>query len=125
MLWHNTHYFTSIANVSLFIWFQAHGIPSVKNYNYKKNLNWTSNDTTVGQELLFNMVTYSVNEIIKLLSVRTIFADGHGRYTFEVDISKKQESLIEQRHRSFGRCYTFHPEKKLRDLGIYYIKAEL
>ena len=97
----------------------------MKSYNYKDNTTWTSNDTTVSHKQLFNKATYSLNEIIKRLLVRTIFADKHGGYTFEVDVSKRQESLIEQRHRAFGRCYTFHPEKKLRGLGIYYVKAEL
>ena len=33
--------------------------------------------------------------------------------------------LTEQRHRKFGRCYTFHPAKWLGELGVYYIKLKL
>ncbi len=33
--------------------------------------------------------------------------------------------LTEQRHRSFGKCYTVHPDQAIRQLGVYYIKMEL
>lgn len=33
--------------------------------------------------------------------------------------------LEEQRHRKFGRCYTFHPSEWLRRLGVYYTNMKL
>ncbi len=34
-------------------------------------------------------------------------------------------SFKEQRHRSFGKCYTLHPEPKMLNLGIYYIRMKM
>ena len=89
------------------------------------NLNWTSSITNVSQQTLFYDATYSLTEFVKRLKVRTIFADDHDSYTFVADLSLKYESITEQRHRMYGRCYTYLPEKYIRDLGIYYINAVL
>ena len=110
---------------SLFIRNQSNGIPSMENYNLKYNLNWTSNDTEISKQQLFNDATYSLEEIVKRIKVRTIFDDIHGTHTFEVDLNKIQDTITEQRHRAFGRCYTYHPEERMRKLGIYFINAEL
>jgi hypothetical protein len=88
-------------------------------------LSWTSNDTNTSDQKLFNEATLSLKEIVKRLQIRTIFADKHNSHSFVVDLDILHNSITEQRHRKFGRCYTYHPEKKMRDLGIYYIKAEL
>ena len=74
---------------------------------------------------MFGDATYSFTEIVKRLKIRTIFDDRHGSNTFELDINKVEESITEQRHRVFGRCYTYYPEQRIRDLGIYYITTEL
>ena len=76
------------------------------------------------QKLFFD-ATYSLAEIVKHLKVRTIFADDHDSYTFVPDLNLTYDSISEQRHRMFGRCYTYHPEKYIRDLGVYYINAVL
>ena len=34
-------------------------------------------------------------------------------------------NMREQRHRGFGKCYTFHPPENFRDKGIYYMKFTL
>ena len=62
---------------------------------------------------------------MKRLKIRTIFADQYGTYSFDVDLKTIHGSIIEQRHRMFGRCYTYQPEEAIRKLGIYYINAEL
>ena len=108
-----------------FFYIKANGIPSTKNYNYKKNLRWTSNDTRISRQQLFLDATYSFKQIVKQLTIRTIFDDAFGSNTFKLDLNNTQGTITEQRHRKFGRCYTFHPEKKIRDLGIYYIKTNL
>ena len=72
---------------------------------------------------LFKDVTYEFDEIVKRIYVRFIRrnkANGAQKIShLEDDI---EGSVKEQRHRSFGRCYTFHPKKEIRDLGIYYVK---
>ena len=89
------------------------------------NLNWTSSITNVSQQTLFHDATYSLTELVTRLKVRTIFADVHGSYTFVPDLSLKHESITEQRHRMYGRCYTYLPERDIRDIGVYYINAVL
>jgi hypothetical protein len=42
-----------------------------------------------------------------------------------LDDPSKNPLIFEQRHRGFGRCYSIHLIKEIRDLGIYYIKMEL
>ena len=34
-------------------------------------------------------------------------------------------NMREQRHRGFGRCYTYHPAQNYRNYGIYYMKFTL
>ena len=89
------------------------------------NLNWTSSFTNVSQQALFYDATYSLTEFVNRLKVRTIFADEYDSYAFVPDLSLKHESITEQRHRMYGRCYTYLPERYIRDLGVYYINAVL
>jgi len=35
----------------------------------------------------------------------------------------KENEFLQQRHRSFGRCYTFHPHSRARSLGVYYVRV--
>ena len=71
------------------------------------------------------MATYNFTEIVKRIYVRFIQADKNGETNMNIDLKDNFESIQEQRHRGFGRCYTFHPKKEIRDLGVYYIKAYL
>ena len=107
--------------------FQEHGILSVKNYNdgRKKTLTWVSNDTSVDQQKLFKEATYNLTEIVKRIFVRYIQADKNGKTQTNIDFEDNLDSIKEQRHRKFGRCYTFHPEKDIRNLGVYYIRTYL
>ena len=34
-------------------------------------------------------------------------------------------AVQEQRHRSFGRCYTVQPDPTIQSLGLYYYKMDL
>ena len=54
---------------------QFHGIPSVKRYNYKTNLNWSSNDSKTSESKLFDLGTYSFGELVKSVSIRYFKAD--------------------------------------------------
>ena len=86
---------------------------------------WVSNDTTIDQQTLYKNATYSLNEIVKRIKVRYINADENGTTAVDIELDGKSASIREQRHRPFGRCYTFHPKKEIRDLEIYYLKAYL
>ena len=104
---------------------QANGISSIKRYNYKTNLNWTSNNTLLSRQQLFYKVTYSFQEIIKSISIRYMTKDEKGEFFRNLGLNEIRNLITEQRHRGFGRCYTFYPETYMRNLGIYYIKLAL
>ena len=104
--------------------FQKHGIASRKHYNNGKNgreISWTSNDTLVDEQQLFIDATYNLTGLLKRIYVRFIRADKDGKINTNIDdLENELDSFKEQRHRTFGRCYTFYPKKSIRDLGIYY-----
>ena len=54
---------------------QFHGIPSVKRYNYKTSLNWSSNYSETSESKLFDLATYSFGELVKSVSIRYFKAD--------------------------------------------------
>ena len=107
------------------LYFQENGIVSTENYNFKYNLTWTSNDTKLTPQQLFLDATYSLDEIVKGIKIRHLTADDSGSFKEILQLEEKATWITPQYHRSFGRCYTFYPEKYNRDLGIYYIKIEL
>ena len=49
---------------------QEHGIESVKRYNWKVDLNWSSNQTNVTESQLFDVATYDLDEIVKRFYIR-------------------------------------------------------
>ena len=105
--------------------FQRNGIASIKKYNYKTNLNWSSNDSGVTQQQLFLEATYNLDEIAKKIQIRLIRSDENGTFLKSLDLFNSQKWITEQRHRKFGRCYTMYPDDFTRSLGIYYIKFQL
>ena len=104
-----------------------HGIESRKFYNdaRKNKITWSSNDTSVSEQKLFNNVTYEFNEMVKQIYVRFLRADKDGKNRIPHLEHEIDNSIKEKRHRAFGKCYTFHPRKDIRDLGVYYIKFML
>ena len=97
----------------------------MRKYNYKYDLNWTSNNSEITKQQLFAKATFELSEVVKKLKIRTIGADDSHSYSFEVDLSMAKHSFTEQRHRKFGRCYSYCPEHHFRELGIYYITIVL
>ena len=84
---------------------------------------------------MFNLITHGYGDIVQSTLVRFFHAnkDGKSSAKFEVDrildivrgVANGGESgfnITEQRHRKFGKCYSLHPIKEHRLLGIYYIK---
>ena len=108
-----------------FIYFKEHGIASIKRYNYKENLNWTSNNTDISPQQLFLNATYSLTDIVKKIDLRFLKSDEKGMFTEKLNLQKSNNLIQEQRHRKFGRCYTLSPDSRMRRLGIYYIKIQL
>ena len=107
---------------------KENGISSTDHYNdlRKTKLNLTSNDTNISRHELFNMATYSFDEIVKSIKARTIYEDDKGDFNLTgLDMDEKHNSVVEQRHRRFGRCYTYCPETPLKELGIYYLSIIL
>ena len=54
---------------------RENGIPSRKSYNLKFNLNWSSNDTKVSEEALFDLITYNLQELVEGVYIRYNGAD--------------------------------------------------
>ena len=106
---------------------KQHGISPVKKYNdgRKYNLSWSSNDTNVDEETLFQQATYSLDEIVKRIYIRYIQANADGKTNTVISVDGTSHSFKEQRHRGFGRCYTLHPAPEILKLGVYYLKASL
>ena len=44
---------------------QEHGIATEKGYNYKVNLTWSSNQTDVGDDELFELATNRLDELLQ------------------------------------------------------------
>ena len=107
--------------------FQSHGIAAVSNYNYKDDLTWTSNDKNISSQDLFMLATNSFEDIVQSLFIRTISEDEEGDFSVKVlsEAARMGNSLTEQRHRKYGRCYTYYPHPTQQRLGIYYVKAQL
>ena len=98
---------------------------SIKRYNYKENLTWTSNNTQLTPQKLFLEATYSLDELVKQIMIRHLEADKNGSFMEYLALEEEAKWVTQQYHRGFGRCYTLYPEKHTRDLGIYYIAMEL
>jgi len=104
-------------------------------------MTWSSNQTGVNERDLFDLATYSMEEIIKRIYVRFFIvikdvissqmtssqADENGDFNRDLDLSssESQANVKERRHRKFGKCYTIHPEESILQLGVYYILLHL
>ena len=119
--------------------YQAHGIDSIDNYNaFNRNLTWSSKNNKVSQQKLFLDATYDFEDIVGEIVIR--FIKSAHRNSMPWKASKlwagnsmawtalnatKEFDIVEQRHRKFGRCYTYHPDTRIKELGIYYIRWKL
>ena len=100
---------------------------SIENYNYNKiNLTWASQTMNLSEQRLFLEATYNVNDMISEIMIRLIKSDDKDGFSMTLKhLEQKQSYIVELRHRKFGRCYTFYPDKHMRNHGIYYIKLKL
>ena len=95
------------------------------NWKQASNLNWTSNNTNIDNQELFTSATLSYNEIVKKVRVRSVTENDNREFWHRVEGNSLDSSINEQRHRKFGRCYTFYPDPSLLKLGVYYIEVYL
>ena len=98
---------------------------STDNYNNKVNLTWASQNKDVSEQRLFLEATYNANAIISEIFIRLISSDAKGSFMMNSTNFVQKPYIVELRHRKFGRCYTFYPDKHIRKLGIYYIRLKL
>ena len=52
-----------------------HGIESVRRYNWKTDLNWTSQFSNTSEAELFELATYQFDELVKRAYIRFFEAD--------------------------------------------------
>lgn len=73
------------------------------------------------------LATNSFKNIVKSLSIRTISEDDEGDFLVKVvtETARMGNSITEQRHRKYGRCFTYYPPRSQQQLGIYYMKIQL
>ena len=90
-------------------------------------LTWSSNDTNVSEEELFDEVAYRFDDIVKLFFVRMVHVnESTDSSSYSLNVSQKSNRMIsDARHRNWGKCYTFSPDDDTRGYGIYYLRMQL
>ena len=106
------------------VFHQNHGVNSVEDY-IKRNLTWCSKNAKISDQTLFIDATYEVEEILEEIAIRFIKSNHDSNISTKLRHFKKMPYIEEQRHRKFGRCYTFRPDTRMQQLGIYYITLKL
>ena len=79
----------------------------------------------MSEQNLFLEASHSISDIVKAMKIRYLQADKNGKFSENLKIQDNASWVSEQRHRKFGRCYTFYPDTDMQYLGIYYMKIEL
>jgi predicted short-subunit dehydrogenase-like oxidoreductase (DUF2520 family) len=76
--------------------------------------------------MLFDKLTYKLDEIVYYFLIRTIRATENGDNMIVVNTSSNDEFGVFQEYRKqTGKCYSFHPNDYIAGLGIYYIRMQL
>ena len=88
-------------------------------------MTWSSNDTSIDRQSLFDSITYNLTEIVQHVYIEFLNKDENQQKGKFIDLKSNPDSFKEKTHRNFGRCYTFHPEIKIRELGVAYVQAKL
>ncbi|XP_059079351.1 uncharacterized protein LOC131877632 isoform X2 [Tigriopus californicus] len=101
------------------LFLQTHGIESVKKYNYKRDLVWSSNQSGITPRELFDQATLDLDELIYYFNIRTFGPNHQGNVAQK--LNRTDNSIVTQYHRKFGRCFTWYPSNEVKSLGIYYI----
>ena len=75
--------------------------------------------------MLFEELTYNVEEIINYFLIRTIRAKEDGENMILVNTSSNELGVFHEYRRQTGKCYSFVPDDTIAGLGIYYIRMQL
>ena len=87
---------------------------------------WKGNDTNVTEQDIFNMASYKFEDIVSSFKIRTVKTNENGKYSTHLNFTHTlPQSMKEQRHRGFGKCYTFIARNDTKELGVYYITIKL
>ena len=63
--------------------------------------------------------------MVKSLEVHLLRKDKNGNKVINIDIYNVSNSVVEQRVRHLGRCYTYAPDSSARKHGIGSISIQL
>ena len=108
------------------IFVQKNGITNYRTISNKANISWTSNTTETTEQKLFDEATHRFDELVASFKIRTMRENDKGMNHYYLNITNNLPRVIkEQRHRAFGKCYTFIAGKAMKELGIYYIQVTL
>ena len=88
-------------------------------------MTWSSNDTSINQQSFFESITYNLTEVAQHVYIQFLNQDEHHQNGKSIDLTNSPDSFKEKTHRNFGRCYTFHPDIRIRQLGVAYVKVKL
>ena len=88
-------------------------------------MTWSSNDTSINQQSLFEGITYNLTEVVQHVYIRFLNQDENQQNGKFIDLINSPDAFKEKTHRNFGRCYTFHPDIRIRQLGVYYVQVKL
>lgn len=97
---------------------------------------WAANDSKITAKELFDLATYDLWELIDQIYVRFFELDFNGEagegskgktgVTITQDnLEKFDVTIVEQREKQYGKCYTLIVGEKIRSLGIYYLKIRM
>ena len=99
---------------------QRHGLNGMT----YKNKQWTSNQSNISPQELWNLITFKLEELIEKVAVTTWNGERHTvleiRNKSDMTVSKIR--LRVQRSRSDGQCYTIHFNKELTNLQVQQIQ---
>ena len=104
-----------------------HGIESRRQYNqHNGKIIWKGNNTNVTEQDIYDQAAYRFEDIIIKFKIRSVKTNKKGEYSTYLNFTKTLPSTIkEQRHRGFGKCYTYLAPNDTKGLGVYYIMIKL
>ena len=94
---------------------QVHGL----DWKTYKTLNWTSNDTGTSPQTLWNISTFTLEELIYNISVRTWTEDEFHVLIVQNNITSMKGMQIKvQRSGTDGQCYTLQIDSDIKALQV-------
>ena len=76
-------------------------------------------------ETLYQMATYNFTEVVQKIEIHALRPDNNGNKLNIMDLDNITESVVEQRVRHLGRCYTYAPKPSIRKLGVDHVSIQL